>query len=104
MLAGLSQQTMPEHTVGSELTINIGNQLQKNENLKSQRILSDAISTLIGTQFPNRWHHSDQKCLHPRDRKWVARIVRTNAAPTFYVIRKTNGHNHCTALFMYVFI
>ena len=72
MLAGLSQQTMPKRTVGPKLTINIGNQLQKNENLKSQCILSDATSTLIGTQFPNRWHHSDWKCLHPGDRKWVA--------------------------------
>ena len=53
MLSSLSHQTMPERTVGPKLTINIGNQLQKNGNLKSQRILSDAISTLIGTQFLN---------------------------------------------------
>ena len=59
MLAGLSRQTMPERTVGSKLTINIGNQLQNNENQKSQRILSDTTSTIIGTQFPNIWHHSD---------------------------------------------
>ena len=56
----------------------------KKYNLKSQRILSDATYTLIDTQFPNRWHHSDWKCLHPRDRKWVAQIVRTIAAKTQY--------------------
>ena len=59
MLAGLSQQTMPKCTVGPKLTINIGNQLQNNENQKPQHILSDTTSNLIGNQFPNRWHHSD---------------------------------------------
>ena len=61
MLAGLSWQTIPKCTVGPKLTINIGNQLRQIENLKSQRILSDATSTLIGIRFPNRWHVSDRK-------------------------------------------
>ena len=84
MISGLSWQTMPKCTVGPKLTINIGNQLQKNENIKSQRILSDTTSTLIGIQFPNRWHVSDRKWLHPTDRKWVAQIVRTTATKTHY--------------------
>jgi hypothetical protein len=36
-------------------------ELQKYENRKSQHYLSDTVSTLDGTQSPNRWqwHHHD---------------------------------------------
>ena len=89
-------KTMESRCLPSELANNaqthcraqINNQywksVAKNENLKSQRILSDATSALIGIQFPNRWHISERKWLHPRDRKWVTQIVRTIAAKTHY--------------------
>ena len=43
---GLIQQTMPDTTVGPDVTINLGNQVAKSENQKSMRYRRDTISTV----------------------------------------------------------